>query len=119
MVHMVELGWHWEEKSPSREETQKQRRIRLEHLWTPYGKWTCADGREVLYNRSYRPIWEKYPGQKAQPANRREWVVFVRQEWFFNDGNPPWSWTRRRKEARETRKRINVILSEWGLPELA
>src|SRR5262245_31093525 len=40
----------------------------------PYGKWTCADGREVLHNRAYRPILEKYPGQPARAARSGEWV---------------------------------------------
>src|ERR1019366_697539 len=31
----------------------------------PFGKWTCADGREVLFNRNYKPIWQRYPGQAA------------------------------------------------------
>ena len=27
----------------------------------PYGRWTCADGRVVLFNRYYEPIWHR-PG---------------------------------------------------------
>jgi RecA-family ATPase len=33
----------------------------------PYGKWTCADGREVLFNRSYWPILERRPAQQGLP----------------------------------------------------
>jgi hypothetical protein len=29
----------------------------------PYGKWTCADGREVLFNRLYWPILQRIPRQ--------------------------------------------------------
>jgi hypothetical protein len=29
----------------------------------PYGKWTCPDGREVLFNRFYEPIWQRHPEQ--------------------------------------------------------
>ena len=61
--------------------------LRLE---MPFGKWTCADGREVLFNRHYFPIWEKCPGTPAAPADPAEWVPFEKQEWFFSDGNPPW-----------------------------
>jgi hypothetical protein len=25
----------------------------------PYGSWTRADGREVLFNRHYQPIWQR------------------------------------------------------------
>ena len=31
----------------------------LLHSWLPYGRWRCADGREVLFNRFYEPIWER------------------------------------------------------------
>ena len=32
----------------------------------PYGMWTVADGRQVLFNRNYRPILERYPGAPAK-----------------------------------------------------
>jgi hypothetical protein len=63
---------------------------RLFRRWLPYGKWTCADGRQVLFNRAYRPIWERSPGQPAKPADVEEWVEeLVREEWFYNDGCRP------------------------------
>jgi hypothetical protein len=51
----------------------------------PYGKWTCADGREVLFNRGYKPIWERCPGGAARPADRSEWIPWLKQEWFYDD----------------------------------
>jgi RecA-family ATPase len=33
----------------------------------PYGRWTCADGREVIFNRSYWPILERRPAQQGIP----------------------------------------------------
>jgi len=36
--------------------------------WLPYGMWTCADGRQVLFNRGYRAIWERLPGRAAEKA---------------------------------------------------
>ena len=32
----------------------------------PYGQWVTADGREVLFNRRYVPIWQRHPGQAAE-----------------------------------------------------
>src|SRR5262249_58294574 len=62
----------------------------------PYGIWTCADGRQVLFNRFYDPIWSRYPGQPATAADPNEWVHWQEQEWFFDDGNTPWgSWNGR------------------------
>lgn len=57
----------------------------------PYGRWTCDDGREVLFNRDYKPIWSRKPGQEAEPGDPDEWVKFNRQEWFYKDHNPPWA----------------------------
>lgn len=65
-------------------------RVRVIHLELPYGKWTCADGREVLFNRAYFPLYEKMPGEPptfVRPPYQH--VPFVRQEWFYDDGNSP------------------------------
>lgn len=51
----------------------------------PYGIWTCEDGREVLFNRFYEPIWQRPPDGMPQPADPKEWVSFVKQEWFYSD----------------------------------
>jgi hypothetical protein len=76
----------------------------------PYGCWTCADGREVLFNRDYIPILERSaPGQPADPADVFEWVPWVEQIWFYNDGNLPWN-------DRATKKRCEAILAEWSAP---
>jgi len=55
----------------------------------PYGRWICADGREVLFDRRYLPIWQRGPGALASLADPKERVAFEHQEWFFNDDNPP------------------------------
>jgi hypothetical protein len=39
-----------------------------------YGRWRCYDGREVLFNRSYQPLWERRAGQPVEMANPSEWV---------------------------------------------
>jgi hypothetical protein len=50
-----------------------------------YGKWTCPDGREVLFNRFYEPIYQR-AGSIVSRADPKEWVPFVTQRWFYNDG---------------------------------
>ena len=54
-----------------------------------YGKWTTRNGREVVYNRRYRPLWERVSsGAPWQRANPREWVREIDgHEWFYNDGH--------------------------------
>lgn len=84
----------------------------------PYGIWTCRDGREVLFNRMYWPILERpSPSLPARPADPNEWVHWIEQEHFFNDGNPPWA-TGSPGKARLTLKRINAVLIAWGYPAL-
>jgi hypothetical protein len=71
----------------------------------PYGCWTCADGRQVLFNRDYLPIVERAaPGQASSAADVFEWVP-----WFYNDSNPPWN-------DRTTKKNCQAILAEWSAP---
>jgi RecA-family ATPase len=65
----------------------------------PYGKWTCEDGREVIFNRDYWPILERRPGEQAKLANPNEWVSHVGQEFF---------------EPTE----VNAILVDWGFSPL-
>jgi len=37
-------------------------------LRVPYGRWVCADGREVIFNREYWPILQRYPGEPVKAA---------------------------------------------------
>src|SRR6267378_6694541 len=55
----------------------------------PYGMWTTADGREILFNRDYQPIWQRRPGCTAKQIEP-QWIDYVKERWFFDDGNPPW-----------------------------
>jgi crotonobetainyl-CoA:carnitine CoA-transferase CaiB-like acyl-CoA transferase len=91
-----------------RHQPTRYRDARKREHWSatyPYGVWTCSDGREVLFNRRYAPIWQRYPNEWARPAEATEWVSWVRQRWFYNDGTPP----------NEAEANIAVALREWGL----
>ncbi len=74
----------------------------------PYGKWTCIDGREVLFNRDYKPIWQRNPSGLVAPANRSEWVPFIKQEWIYSEGQEPWC-------SRESRLACIRLLASWGV----
>lgn len=54
----------------------------------PYGKWTCADGREVLFNRFYEPIFDRKPGMPVIQANPAEWIGYRKMEHFYQDATP-------------------------------
>jgi hypothetical protein len=81
------------------------------HDRLPYGKWVCADGREVLFNRSYWPILERRPGEPAKPARSGEWVPWVEQHFFWDDYTHP-------GRRPETLSSVNRILTDWGFPTL-
>ncbi len=48
----------------------------------PYGRYIARDGREILFNRAYQPIWEKLPNGEIRRANPHEWIDWVRQAWL-------------------------------------
>ncbi len=60
----------------------------LRWLEMPYGSWTCDDGREVLFNRIWCPIWERGASDTVwRRADRREWVDRkTKQTFFYSDG---------------------------------
>ncbi len=84
----------------------KQEWMRLE---LPYGLWTCADGREVLFNRWYQPIAQRAPSEDVTPIAYDTRVPWVAQAWFYKDGNPPWA-------SKATFALCLGVLAEWGLP---
>jgi hypothetical protein len=92
-------------RHPHRE--QRQRR------WLPYGLWVCGDGREVLFNRFYRPIWQRMPGMVAEKADQGEWVLWTEQRFLFGDYDAPWSRSCNEAELRASRARVNRALSDF------
>ena len=62
-------------------------------MWLPYGKWTCSDGREILFNRYYEPVWERVSNcvnQMAVRANPHERVEnIVKTTYVYDDSNVP------------------------------
>jgi len=79
----------------------------------PYGKYICADGREVLFNRGYTPIFERKNGV-VKKADRNEWVEHIKQEWFYDDLTSPYPPISNRKSLLLCVK----ILNEWGVHDL-
>jgi hypothetical protein len=90
----------------------KQERMMREY---PYGIWTCADGREYLFNRRYRPIHRRMPGCPGENClDPMELVPWVDQQWFYG-GNVPWD---RGKDAMATCDRCEKALRDFwdGFP---
>jgi len=73
----------------------------------PYGIGHCDDGREVLFDRSYAPICQRYPGRPATMADPAERVHWKQEEWLYNDGAPE----------REKRCAGMAVLEQWGMTQ--
>lgn len=82
-------------------------------LTLPYGKWTCADGTEVLFNRDYCPIWYKTPTGKVGTLDPDTWISYVETNHYYNDGQIPW-----RKNSKGKREQCTAVLKEWGVDHL-
>ena len=66
--------------------------------------WVCTDGREVLHNRNYRPIWQRQGGVVTL-ANPREWPGDTKANChFYMDGLF-------KKE--ERRRRVERVLEDF------
>jgi hypothetical protein len=76
----------------------------------PYGKWSCADGREALFNRDFQPIWERLPGQASRRADRDAIYEYAKEKRFFSDQNPPWT------SDRSLRRSLDALLA-FGVSE--
>jgi hypothetical protein len=101
----TDAEWLWQRRGGARSRTQllmeKQMREEL-----PYGIWRCVDGREVLFNRFYRPIWQRYPGQIATLADGDECVPKVEHRHFYDDNGTPW-------RSRKVAAALDRVLSEF------
>ena len=71
----------------------------------PYGIWTCADGRQVIFNRRYKPMWQRLLDGRVVLADPTEWVHWRQQDWFYDDGTP----------TGEVDSSIGAALKSWGL----
>lgn len=81
-------------------------------LFLPYGKWTCEDGSEVLFNRDYCPLWKRAPDGTVSPMSPNTWVEHndKNEEWFFTDGDRP-------VDSKKSLRRCLAVLREWGVED--
>lgn len=59
--------------------TRRERRERV----MPHGIWTLLDGRQVLFNEHFEPIWQRVPGKRPQPVPPRPSGKVVRTDFLY------------------------------------
>jgi hypothetical protein len=89
----------------------------------PYGRWIARDGRTIIFNRRYSPIWECLPDGTVQRANLNEWVDWVAQGWF-DHGSMRYEKTAREAYRKVLRdfidgKPLTVKTERWRAAEIA
>jgi hypothetical protein len=70
----------------------------------PYGMWRCADGRELLYNRFYEPIWQRTGGTVTAADPKEHVLSIIHRSWFYEDRTV------------DKRSAGLAALAAWGLP---
>jgi hypothetical protein len=85
----------------------------------PYGRWTCADGRTVLFNRDYAPIFARDANGTVSEFDRTDavqWIKWTDQTWFFDDGDSPVSyWNVPPSKWQPALARVNAALAAFNL----
>lgn len=55
----------------------------------PYGRWTCDDGRVVIFNREYQPIFQRVDGVNRFILHSEFIKDIAQVEYFYGDHNSP------------------------------
>jgi hypothetical protein len=74
--------WHAENLESSPYETPAD----WPNVW-PYGIWITEDAQQIMFARTYQPMWRRYPNQPARVANPQEWIDW-RVCYFLHDDAP-------------------------------
>lgn len=75
----------------------------------PYGRWTCANGRQVIFDREYRAMWQRLPNGRVCDVDPCDLVEWCREEFFFDDGLPQY------RQYGAMRRLRNILVQEWRM----
>jgi hypothetical protein len=75
----------------------------------PYGWWTEANGCEVIFSRSYCPMFRVHLDGRVTRPDPTAFVDFIMTCWFFDDASSPY---RRGKENRFRKKVLEAMAAD-------
>jgi hypothetical protein len=76
----------------------------------PWAHWRSMDGRMILVDRAYNPIWQRLRNGVVEPADPSEWIKIYDSEYLFDPTKRKPLW-----QHYESMKRLRAILVEWQL----
>ena len=74
-----------------------------------YGIWTLADGREVLFDRDYSPLYSRRPGEPAEIADQQRPQGIIKERFLRADRDSVYSL------CPATQRKIQAVLRTWGI----
>jgi hypothetical protein len=74
-----------------------------------YGIWTLADGREVLFDRGYSPLYSRRPGLPAEIAEPQRPQGIIKESFFWADRDSLHSL------CPATQRKLRAVLRAWGI----
>ena len=80
---------------------------RKDNLARPYVTWVDPDGREIMADRRYKPMWQRMPRGSATPATPSEWTQSTRHAYLWGPGPTT---------MRQSIAAGRAALRSWGVP---
>jgi hypothetical protein len=74
-----------------------------------YGIWTLADGREVLFDRDYCPLYSRRPGLPAELAEPQRPQGIVKERFLWADRDSLYSL------CPATQRKLRAVLRAWRI----
>jgi hypothetical protein len=74
-----------------------------------YGIWTLADGREMLFDRDYRPLYSRRRGEVAEIADPQRPAGIIKERFFWADRDSIHSL------CPATQRKLRAVLQAWGI----
>ena len=84
-----------------------KRSVDLVHPY-PFAHWVCNDGRELLVDSAYNPIWQRSPEGYVTVADPTEWIEGIAHRDVLFDKHKPFY------QQYAGMKRLRTVLVRWN-----